>query len=107
MKSPPEQQKPPSKMLSIRSRINWDKPYYHHAMHCSNTGAFHQEFEDTPTHKFESKLCALDPKKQVQCHLCQAWGHNGLCYMMFTIIHIQHWVKANPKISEMQADMFA
>ena len=42
-----------------------------------------EEFANPPTlHKFENKPRALDPKKQVQCRSCHAWGHDGLCYMM-------------------------
>jgi hypothetical protein len=66
-----------------------------------------QDNEDIPTmHKFESKSRALDPKKQVQCRLCQAWGHNGMCYMMCKIVNIQKWINDNPDEATKQADSF-
>jgi hypothetical protein len=64
-----------------------------HALEPSHRVLQHK-FEDTPTfHKFESKH-AIDPKKQVQCLSCQAWGDSdGLCYMMCMMVHIQQWIK--------------
>jgi hypothetical protein len=69
---------------------------------------YQQDNEDLPTmHKFESKTRALDPKKQVQCRSCQAWRHDGMCYMMCKIVNIQKWIKENPEEATKQADSFA
>jgi hypothetical protein len=64
---------------------------------------------DVPTmHKFdERRPQSLDPKKQVQCRSCQAWGHNGQRFMMCKIMNITKWIKENPDEAEKQATMFA
>jgi hypothetical protein len=65
------------------------------------------DLEDTPRlNKFEHKPRPLDPKKQVQCRACQAWGHDGTCYMMCKFIHIQKYIKEHPEEAARQADHF-
>ena len=69
----------------------------------------HELGEDTPLiHKFETRRPqGLDPKKQVQCRSCQAWGHDGQCYMMCKLVNIQNWILANPEEATKQAALFA
>ena len=64
---------------------------------------------DIPTmHKFDAKRSqSLDPKKQLQCRSCQAWGHDGQCFMMCKIVNITKWIKDNPEEAEKQATLFA
>ena len=65
---------------------------------------------DTPTmYKFDAtrRPLRLDPKKQVQCRSCQAWGHDGQCFMMCKIMHINKWIKDSPEEAERQATMFS
>jgi hypothetical protein len=64
---------------------------------------------DTPVmHKFDAKRTqSLDPKKQVQCRSCQAWGHDGQCFMMCKILNINKWIKENPEEAEKQRIIFA
>ena len=59
-------------------------------------------------HKFETRRPqGLDPKKQVRCRSCQAWGHDGQCYMMCKLVNIQNWILANPEEASKQAALFA
>jgi hypothetical protein len=70
----------------------------------------HQAIDgDTPMLcKFDARRPqSLDPKKQVQCRSCQAWGHDGQCFMMCKIVNVNKWIKENPEEAEQQATLFA
>ena len=65
---------------------------------------------DVPTmYKFDARRPqSLDPKKQVECQSCQAWGLDGQCVMMCKIMNIiKSWIKENLEEAERQATLLA